>query len=70
MSQLGMQPLVAGSLWTSWPLISSTTTEDAPQLQLSARLAGAAAAATVKTSARQARTSKKPRFIWLQRHMA
>lgn len=69
--------MVAGSLWTAWPLTSSTTTEEAPHVQASAclagcaaRFAGAAAAATVRTSARQAKTRRRPRFIWFQRHMA
>jgi hypothetical protein len=35
-----MQPVVTGSLWTSWPLTCSTTTDEAPHVQASARFAG------------------------------
>ena len=65
-----MHPVVTGSLWTNWPLTSSTTTDEAPQLHASARLAGAAPAAMVRTTNRQTAMMMRPRFIWLQRHMA
>ena len=65
----GMQPVVAGSLCTSWPFTCSTTTDEAPQVQSSDRLAGAALAAIVKTTSKQAKMSMRPRFIRLQRHM-
>jgi hypothetical protein len=64
----GMQPVVTGSLWTSLPLTCSTTIDDAPQVQVSDRFAGAAPAATVRTTIRQAAKITRPRFIWLQRH--
>ncbi len=66
----GIQPVVAGSLWTSWPLTCSTTTDEAPQVQSSDRLAGAALAAKVRTTSRQAEINMSPRFISFQRHMA
>ena len=39
-------------------------------MQASARFAGAAPAAIVRTRSRQAEMSRRPRFIWLQRHMS
>src|SRR5213593_4861474 len=61
-----MQPVVAGRLWTSWLLTCSTTTDEAPQEQASARFAGAALAATVKTKSKQTKMSIRPRAIRLQ----
>ncbi len=65
-----MHPVVTGSLCAYWPLTASTTTDEAPHVQASARFAGGALAATVSTTSRQAKTSMRGRFIWIQRHMA
>src|SRR5690242_21665330 len=67
--QRGMQPLVAGSLWTRRPSTSCTVTEEAPQVQSSVRFAGAAPAVSRTTRQAQASTSRRTRRIPLQRHL-
>jgi hypothetical protein len=59
-----MQPEVSGALSTYCPFTCSTTTEEAPHVQLSAeRFAGADPAATVRTTKRQAKMRIRGRFI-------
>ena len=65
-----MHPLVAGSLCMSVPLTSSTITEDAPHVQSSARLAGAAAAVSSKTRHAQTTKEARRRRMSLERRMA
>jgi hypothetical protein len=61
-----MHPVVAGSLWTSWPSTTSTMTDDAPQVHASDCLAGAGVAdATVAIIKRHTTKSAAGHFTLL-----